>query len=736
MSAEYQKINAAEDNKLRRIVNLRIMFIVALSEIVAIFLLCLSGINTKLSVALILIYYLLLSALCFVFYKTAKYKLCIAFALCLLIGVITNVSFEIRLSTYNGAGIDGNEHTVSGYIDTIVTDDGYIKSLTLDNVTADGKNIGGKIQLLFSDDELSFDAFSLGYKISTSGKLHNVNLMDGFAVNGNAYRKDIRYKLYISSNNIQVSPGNPGIFGRIRRAIYERLCSACGNTYGSIAYCMLTGDKSELDSTTYKMYSMSGLGHILAVSGLHVGLIIASLSFLLKKCKLNKTVRVIVLTAVLVLYSLFVGMTASVVRSAIMCVIGLLTMINGERKDALSSLCVAFTAILMFEPFLLFEVGFLMSFTAVLGLILFKNSFEKSLLKIHIPKLLAFPFSATAAVHIVISPVSAYFFGSLHIYSIIFNLLLVPFLSVLFVLFVIITPISVVLELDILLRILGGGFAVGDIVMGIAPYLPMNNLSVYSHGALFLLYPLIFVASRFFMLPKFKKTLSVLIFVVSFSAVSVVTVVSLKVPEELRYSIIPVNGYSDVTTVIVNDEITVLGDLKDTVALKSVLKKFNIRKIDTVLLNGLDKNVGNKLADFVSDYEVGRIVCPSETTESEGIKAIGKFGRFFLFEENIVKHVEIVRLQNNRIAYVYEFNDKVSLLSVGYSGRYYNVPYEILDKTPLIRCFMYLNFAPDRAYFTNMPKNYLGEVPKYQYSTADDGDYAFKVLNGSIIKRK
>ena len=86
------------------------------------------------------------------------------------------------------------------------------------------------------------------------------------------------------------------------------------------------------------------------------------------------------------------------------------------------------------------------------------------------------------------------------------------------------------------------------------------------------------------------------------------------------------------------------------------------------------------------------------------------------------------------MGYIYHFAKQVNVLAVGYTARYTSLPVSVLDNVPVIRSFLYANAYADRIYITNMPKGYLGEIPKYQFTLANDGDFVYKVLDGTILQ--
>ncbi len=720
---------------MRRIVNLRIMLVAAVSEICFILILCLTNVNLFAGISSAIVFMLLIIGLS-VFAKCKNYlKLFAAFAVSCGLAAVTAVSFAVTLSTFHTVVPESDiEYTVIGNVNSVIDDNGIILGVTVSNATVNGEKIRGKIKLVFGSENIAFDELLPGYTVTASGDLYKVELISGGKVNGTAYRKNIRYNLYVSQSGITYSAGKADFLSSVRAALYTKLRLDCGYKYGSIAYCMLTGDKSELDETTTRLYTIAGIGHVLAVSGLHVGIIVAVISFILKKLRVHKFVALGIITALLILYCVFTGMSPSVIRASVMCVIGLFAMATGMQKDALSTLSFAFALMVAAEPFILFEVGFAMSFSAVFGLVLFARTFNKYLRKIHIPKFLSVPLSATLSVHIGVLPISVYFFGAVQTYSIIVNILLIPLLTVTFAAILIVAPVSFIFNLSVPFRICASGFALSDIVINFVGNMHFATVCVKSDIWLFALYPAYFAASRFFMLPRFKRVISVTVFALCAVAVAVPSIATRNYSSELDCSVIPVNGYGDVTTVFVDDGVTVIGDLKDTAALKSVLISNNIRKIDMIVINSLSENVGNKLADFVCNYSVGKIICPIDNITSEGLAALGNYNKFYVFEESHTPKVKMVYNNDKFVGYKYDFDDSVSVLTAGYSARYTDFPAEIIDTAPIIRCFMYLNEYYDRIYLTNMPSGYMGETPKYQFGLAETGGYIYKVPTGEILK--
>ena len=113
------------------------------------------------------------------------------------------------------------------------------------------------------------------------------------------------------------------------------------NTNANLAYSSIFGDRSELDEETYDYFKLSGVAHLLAVSGLHVGILVLILNKVFDGLRLKRWLKLIFLSIMLILYSYLCGFTTSVVRASIMaiCLVGARTLF--KEYDSLSSKGVA-----------------------------------------------------------------------------------------------------------------------------------------------------------------------------------------------------------------------------------------------------------------------------------------------------------------------------------------------------------------------------------------------------------
>lgn len=137
---------------------------------------------------------------------------------------------------------------------------------------------------------------------------------------------------------------------------------------------LLLGDKSELSDETIQQFSSAGAMHVLAVSGLHVGIFYLVIQFLLSflgESTTARITRVLVQLAFLWGYALLTGLTPSVTRSATMFSFVAVGQAMQSRTSIYNSIAVSALLLLVVNPFTLFEVGFQLSYAAVLGIIAF-----------------------------------------------------------------------------------------------------------------------------------------------------------------------------------------------------------------------------------------------------------------------------------------------------------------------------------------------------------------------------
>ena len=223
---------------------------------------------------------------------------------------------------------------------------------------------------------------------------------------------------------------------RAGRCLQTRIGELFSDDAAGFMTAVLTGDKSSLSEDAGTALSESGLYHILAVSGMHCGFLLALVVFITGRQRRRLTA--VTAISVLVFYALLTGCSPSVVRACVMLSLLVAAPIFQRESDPPTSLMTALLLILLRNPFAVASVSLQLSFAAVAGLLwltpklyaLLAGDKKRSKPFIYI----AGGFSATMGALVFSTPISAWYFGALPLVSPISNLLCLWAAGVVFVL--------------------------------------------------------------------------------------------------------------------------------------------------------------------------------------------------------------------------------------------------------------------------------------------------------------
>lgn len=267
-------------------------------------------------------------------------------------------------------------------------------------------------------------------------------------------------------------------FLKLRSRLLSRLRNqgGSGDSYAVVA-AMALGDKSSLTKELRDVYSVTGGAHVLALSGLHLGIIYMLLSWLIVGRRW-RTVSLLVIILSIWAFVFLVGLSTSVVRSAIM--LSTYAVLSLGHRDKMSLNTLAFTAIVMLivNPLSLFDIGFQMSFVAVGSILLLLPLFEEItpmqfLLDHPILKWLLTMVAVSCAAQLGTAPLIAYYFGRFSTYFLLTNLIVIPAVTLILYLSVIVIVIPSLLHL--LLYIAG----LLNLILGKIAVLPGASVEIH-----------------------------------------------------------------------------------------------------------------------------------------------------------------------------------------------------------------------------------------------------------------
>lgn len=193
---------------------------------------------------------------------------------------------------------------------------------------------------------------------------------------------------------------------------------------------ILLGESSYLDPDVREDFSHAGIAHILALSGLHMGIIMTIVFFILKPLDYIKLkhAKIFMAMACITIYLFITGMSASAVRATIMIAFVLIARLTYRRYSSLNSLFAAALLILAFSPYALYDVGFQLSFMSVLSILLLYDRFGKFLTSKNKSRQLLSSIAITTVATLGTAAISAYYFHVIPVLSIFSNIIVLPIL--------------------------------------------------------------------------------------------------------------------------------------------------------------------------------------------------------------------------------------------------------------------------------------------------------------------
>lgn len=417
------------------IVNFRPILFIALSALLAVLISTLSiFVNLVFGFTIILLIFIIGTVFLIVFIGLKNRKASILLFLMIAVYLIIGSIFLINVHKYKSENLVGNRlfyGTVES-IEGVTYDENDNKYL---EVIVDGNIEGNKVKA-YVDIPYEYNLI-VGYTIEFTANFNKV----GVYYDNNFIISPLAKGIYYSAskvNNVYVDDEITNVFSKIKFKVLNNFKTVFSNDYG-IAYAMFTGDDSYINKDLLTTFRLTGISHVFAVSGLHIGFIYGALLFIYKSLKLKRKARLITTFIVLFTYVWFCGFSASCIRAFIIIYTISISQALSEKEDRLTSLSIAFTVALIVNPFDFYTAGFQLSF-AVYSAIVFLNKPIYKFLSLFCFEKVAKFLAPYLAAYFASLPLAIDFFGYNSIFSPLFNIILVPILGFIYV-FIFVTAI-------------------------------------------------------------------------------------------------------------------------------------------------------------------------------------------------------------------------------------------------------------------------------------------------------
>jgi competence protein ComEC len=272
----------------------------------------------------------------------------------------------------------------------------------------------GQIPVFFPEEAIPrLKTFGRGSRVYIDGAL-----IDSSGAEGPLFRA--------RSAHVMESAGAPDRLRTIIRLnLLERLS---GRPWGGLTLALLLGIRDNLDHELAAAYRNAGCSHVLALSGMHLGILSLVIAFLLKK-PLGLKPAALLGALLILLYVYLAGVQPSLERAAIMFLLGTLLVLANLSRNPLSLLGLTFLVQIVLRPVSGDSISFLLSYLALGGILLVGEAIHR-LLRGFIPEVLSGPLSASLGAFIATAGISAAFFGVLRPIGIPAGIAIVPLTTV------------------------------------------------------------------------------------------------------------------------------------------------------------------------------------------------------------------------------------------------------------------------------------------------------------------
>ena len=367
----------------------------------------------------------------------------LSYALMFLIGIIAiSVKKPSNIKTHYSHSIAKNQAIVF-QINKQLKPTLYHTKYFATILQIDSLKSSGKVLVNISKDSTN-SVFEVGKTYLTYSKLSEINKpRNPYSFDYNAYlnKQGILHQLSIKKESLKLIENKSFslqiIVEKIRRKVQKSLSkyNFTKNELG-IINALVLGQRQSISKELLNSYAGAGAIHILAVSGLHVGILFMLLGFLLKpieKIKYGKHFNTLFTISFLWGFALLTGLSGSVVRAVTMFTFITIGMaFTNNKSSVLHALITSFFLLILIHPLYIFDVGFQMSYAAVLGIVLLFPKIESLIPRIKwvFPRKIWQLFVVSISATIGTLPISLYYFHQFPGLFFLSNIVIVPFVGI------------------------------------------------------------------------------------------------------------------------------------------------------------------------------------------------------------------------------------------------------------------------------------------------------------------
>jgi len=303
------------------------------------------------------------------------------------------------------------------------------------------KSFTGKVLKSYSRENITNTKLNIKFNSNIQLNKGDIVKVIGEYEDTNYYKNEgnFNYRNYLKKDNIygnlkvskiKIVKKNNNIINNLNIQIKEKIKNNYSNQTANFIETIILGDKTNLLDIVKEEFSNSGLSHLLAISGMHIAIIILISNAILDHIIKNYKIKNILLLIIIIIYATIINLSSSSARAIIMAILHIISKLIYKKDNFLVNISLASLILLIINPYNLIDSGFQLSFIASLGIVIILPKIEKLELKNKILKYIYVSLLVSISANILILPIIINTFKKISLSMFLIQIIITPILYI------------------------------------------------------------------------------------------------------------------------------------------------------------------------------------------------------------------------------------------------------------------------------------------------------------------
>ncbi len=361
--------------------------------------------------------------------KTKKLFRREAIILMIIVATIGYLNIKNKENNFNNKYKDTNKIEAIVKVKSNIKESEYSKSFT------------GKVLKSYSRENIKNTKLNIKFNSNIQLNKGDIVKLIGEYEDTNYYKNEgnFNYRNYLKKDNIygnlkvskiEIVKKNNNIINNLNIQIKEKIKNNYSNQTANFIETIILGDKTNLSDIVKEEFSNSGLSHLLAISGMHIAIIILISNAILDHIIKNYKIKNILLLIIIIIYATIINLSSSSARAIIMAILHIISKLIYKKDNFLVNISLASLILLIINPYNLIDSGFQLSFIASLGIVIILPKIEKLELKNKILKYIYVSLLVSISANILILPIIINTFKKISLSMFLIQIIITPILYI------------------------------------------------------------------------------------------------------------------------------------------------------------------------------------------------------------------------------------------------------------------------------------------------------------------